>query len=94
MRLDLLCLMSAGFIMNLLMSDYDTVLLEDMNHKLDSLLEGQTAMGHMPRKLDEIDDRLCRVESDVGAIKLVLKDHSRILNEHSRDIAELKQAVA
>lgn len=55
----------------------DRVLLEDMNGKLDALLEGQEAMGHVPGQIREIDSRLRNVESDVKAIKAAVKDQSK-----------------
>lgn len=59
------------------MSDYDGILLEDMNHKLDALLEGQQAMGGVPRQIEEIDTRLRNVEIDVKAIKAVVTNHEK-----------------
>jgi hypothetical protein len=83
------------------MSGHDGILLEDMNHKLDAILEGQEAMGGVPCQIKKIDDRLRNVEIDVKAIKAVLKDHSKILNNHSgllrghsTQITELGQAAA
>lgn len=52
-------------------------LLEDINHKFDAIMEGQQAMAHLPKKVDQIDDRLQRVESDVTVIKLAVKDQSK-----------------
>lgn len=58
-------------------SHYGGILLEDMNDKLDALLEGQQSLAHVPAKLEEIDTRLSNVESDVKIIKLVVKHQSR-----------------
>jgi septal ring factor EnvC (AmiA/AmiB activator) len=75
------------------MSDYDGILLEDIDHKLDAILEGQQAMGSVPRQIDEIDTRLRGVESDVKTIKLVLKDHSGQIAEVKSDVKAIRTAV-
>lgn len=54
---------------------YEGALLEDINHKFDAILEGQQSLANVPRKLDDIDERLGRVESDVKAIKAVITNH-------------------
>ncbi len=60
------------------MSDYDiAIILEDVNDKFSAILEGQQAMAHLPRQVDEIDARLQRVESDVKVIKLAVKDQTK-----------------
>jgi len=66
------------------MSDYDGVLLEDINHKLDAILESQAAMANVPGTIDDIDERLQNVESDVKVIKAAAmdlsQDHTRLTN--------------
>lgn len=56
---------------------YGGVLLEDMNDKLDVILEGQQSLAHVPAKLEEIDTRLSNVEFDVKVIKLAVKHQSK-----------------
>lgn len=63
-------------------SGYQVVLLEDINGKLDAILEGQ-ANAPLLARFNSMDKRLQRVESDVVVIKAVLTDQSRVLNEHS-----------
>jgi hypothetical protein len=75
------------------MSDHDMVLLEDINHKFDAIMEGQALLAPMARKLDNVEERLIRVESDVKIIKKVLTGHSRQLRKHDKQIAALKQAT-
>jgi len=79
------------------MSDNDLVLLEDIDHKLDAIIEGQTLLAPMSRKLDEVDERLTVVEADVKVIKKVVTDESRItrhhtklLNDHETRISDLE----
>ncbi|MGC1176588.1 MAG: hypothetical protein WA843_00815 [Candidatus Saccharimonadales bacterium] len=69
------------------MSDYDAILLEDINHKLDAILEGQQAMGGVPRQIEDIDTRLGNVESDVKAIKAVVTHHDRHINKLEKAVA-------
>jgi|GEM_PF-1827328 len=66
------------------MGDNDAVLLEDIDHKLDALLEGQTLLAPMSRKLDNVDERLTRLEADVKVIKKVVTDESRVTRQHTK----------
>ncbi len=75
------------------MGDYDAILLEDINHKFDAILEGQTAMAHVPGQLHEIDTRLKNVESDVKIIKTAATDQSRRLDNHEQRITRLEQSA-
>jgi hypothetical protein len=59
------------------MSDNDGVLLEDIDHKLQAVLEGQASMADVPGQISEIDSRLRNVELDVKVIKAVIKDQSK-----------------
>jgi hypothetical protein len=68
----------------LTMSHNDAVLLEDIDHKLDALLEGQTLLAPMSRKLDNVDERLTRLEADVKVIKKVVTDESRVTRRHTK----------
>jgi hypothetical protein len=67
---------------------YVGALLEDINHKFDILVEGQASMAHVPRKLDDIDDRLKTVELDVKTIKLAVKDQGKDHKKLKRRVAE------
>lgn len=58
--------------------------MEDLNDKLDALLEGQIPLAPMSRKIDGIDERLIRVESDVKIMKRVLTEHSNYIRRHDR----------
>jgi septal ring factor EnvC (AmiA/AmiB activator) len=60
------------------MADNDTdVLLEDINHQLKTVLEGQAAMASVPGDISEIKDRLTTVQDDVKAIKAAVTDQSK-----------------
>jgi hypothetical protein len=70
-----------------MMSDRDTdVLLEDINHQLKAILEGQAAMANMPADIAEIKVRLTNVESDIGAIKAAIKDETRESRAHDNQL--------
>lgn len=68
------------------MTNEDRVLLEDMNGKLDAILEGQEAMGHMPGQLRDMDSRLERIESEVTGMKAAMRDEFRDSNKKCTDI--------
>ena len=70
------------------MTDKGRMLLEDMNHKLDALLEGQQSMARVPGQIEEIDTRLRDVEIDVKAIKAVVTNH------HDKRITKLEKTAA
>ena len=74
------------------MADNDTnVLLEDINHQLKAVLEGQAAMASVPRDISEIKDRLTAVEGDVKAIKAAVTDQSKEnIGIHSQQEAQFK----
>lgn len=75
------------------MSDHDTILLEDMNHKLDAILEGQQAMAHVPGKLESIDQRLSNVEADTHVIKLAVKAQTQDHRQLKKRVTRLEQAA-
>ena len=68
------------------MSNNDRVLLEDIDHKLDAIMEGQQAMAHVPAKISRIEERLDGIESELVAIKAVARDHSELLSNHTRQL--------
>ena len=75
----------------------DAVLLEDMNHKLDILLEGFSLIAPMSRKLDNVDERLTRLEEKVDVITQVVthesqvtRTHAKRLNNHETRITDLE----
>jgi hypothetical protein len=79
------------------MSDNDAVLLEDIDHKLDLILEAHAALAPLPQKVNKLDERLTIVEADVKVIKKVVTDESRItrhhtklLNDHETRISDLE----
>jgi hypothetical protein len=79
---------------------YDGVLLEDINHKVDMILESQAALA-TSMELGAVDERLIRVETNVEIIKRVVTEHSTSikqqnnrLNSHNKRITTLEQQTA
>ncbi len=66
--------------------DYTGVLLEKIQDQLQRLAE---AMADVPTKVDDIDQRLREVESDVKVIKAAVTDQSRQLQEQSQRLNTL-----
>ena len=64
------------------MGDNDTVLLKNISHKLDVLLEAQSIMA-TSMQVKAIDKRLIGVEADVKVIKKVVTDESRVTRRHT-----------
>jgi hypothetical protein len=54
--------------------DYTGILLEDIDHKLDAILESQVLLAPMSQKLNDVDERLSHVEADVKVIKAAVTD--------------------
>jgi hypothetical protein len=69
--------------------DHFEAALEYFNDKLDMIIEAIAPLGPMQIKMNEMDDRLSRVESDVTIIKRVVKEHSRELSDHDLAIHRL-----
>jgi hypothetical protein len=59
------------------MSDHDGILLEDINHKLEAILEGQQAMGTVPGDIAQLKDDMIVVRGDIKVIKAVVTNHER-----------------
>ncbi len=62
---------------------YTAVLLEDINHKFDFIVESLAGMA-TAKQLQAVDDRLVRVENDVKIMKKVLGEHSCELDKHDK----------
>jgi hypothetical protein len=81
-----------GFIMNITMSDNDAVLLEDIDHKLSAVLEGQDAMAHLPGAVTKLQEDMTEVKADIKTVIAVVTDHSRQLTNHEVRITGLERA--
>lgn len=79
--------------MTLTMSDLDNILLEDINHKFDAILEGQAAMAHVPGDVAQLKADMFEVKADVKTIKAVITSHSSQLDDHEDRITKLEQPV-
>jgi peptidoglycan hydrolase CwlO-like protein len=88
--------------------EYEGVLMEAMNDKLDALAEGFDTFKDVPSRLDRIESDVSELKSDVKVVKGVLHIHSADIAEiksdikviksdlhtHSADITELKAKIA
>ena len=70
---------------------YQGVLLEDINHKFDVIVEYLAPLAKLPRKVDQIDERLQRVESDVKVIKRVVTDQGKDHKQLEGRVATLER---
>lgn len=77
------------------------VLGEVLMDELKTIREYVEDVPGIKRKLDEVDERLISVESDVTVIKAAVRDISgrlqsveEVVKDHDRDIRSLKQKVA
>jgi peptidoglycan hydrolase CwlO-like protein len=62
---------------------YEGALLEDINHKLDAIMEGQQAMASLPGDVAQLKEDMSDVKNDLEAIKAVAREHSELLSEHT-----------
>lgn len=53
------------------------VLLEDMNGKLDAILEGQEAMGHIPGDIAQLKEDMFDVKNEIKGMKAAMQDEFR-----------------
>ena len=74
-------------------SDNFGLVLEHIESRLAAILEGQAAMVTVPTRLRIIDDRLANIETDMSAIKAVVTDHSRQLDNHEIRITDIEAAA-
>ena len=74
--------------------DRISFVLEHLEDQLKAILEGQSALAGVPIQLQNIDDRLGRVEDDVKAIKVAVTDQTQQLNNHETRITDLEQTTA
>ncbi len=89
----LICLASRDYTDKTMKDSYVGILLEDIDGKLDALLEGQTLLAPMARRIEDMDDRLINVESSLAAAIAVLTGHSQDLQGHDRRIIKLEHKV-
>lgn len=73
---------------------YQAVLLEDINHKFDAIMEGQAAMASVPGDIAQLKSDMIEVKTDIKTMKAVLTGHSSQLNDHETRITTLEQQAA
>ncbi|HTB48655.1 MAG TPA: hypothetical protein VK712_01085 [Verrucomicrobiae bacterium] len=75
------------------MSDNDGVLLEDIDHKLQAILEGQAAMASMPSDIAGLKIDMAEVKLDIKVIQAAVKDQSKQHNRLVGRVTKLEQTV-
>jgi len=83
---------------NATMSDNDKhlldIVLEDVNDKFQTLIEGQTAMASVPEDIRQLKEDMSEVKGDIRAIKAVVTDHSALLLNHDQQLADMRRATS
>ena len=75
-------------------------IIEDIDDKLDLILEAHAALAPLPERVNEIEERLAKVESDTCVIRRVVTEYSqelKIINQkldhhHSR-LGKLENSI-
>ena len=73
--------------------DYMAILLEDMNHKFDIIMEAIQPLPTLLRDMAVLKTDVDDIKADIKIIKAAVTDHSKILLRHDREIARLNGAV-
>lgn len=76
------------------MSDNDAVLLEDMNHKFDVILEYVAPLASVPEDIRQLKEDMAEVKGDIRVIKAVITDHSALLLNHDQRLTKLESRAA
>ncbi|HSX46183.1 MAG TPA: hypothetical protein VLG27_04255 [Candidatus Saccharimonadia bacterium] len=74
-------------------SHYAGALLEEIDSKIDMVLEGQADLAGVPVRLQNIEGHLENVEDEIKAIKAAIKDQGRELKEHGRRLGSIDSRV-
>lgn len=72
--------------------NYTNVILEEMNSKLDAVLEITIANQSKIDKIDKIEADVAELKADMKTVKRVLTDTNKDLRLHDRRITKLEQA--
>lgn len=71
-------------------ADYIAVVLEDMNAKFDLILEIVRPLTPLPQQMRELSEKVDRVETEIGVIKKVIRQHSDSLRDHKDRLCQLE----
>ena len=69
------------------MTDQDWILLEDMNRKLDAILESQQSMASVPGDIAILKDDMIVVKGDIKTIKAVVTNHEKRITKFEKTTA-------
>ena len=67
--------------------EYFEVVLEDINSKIDAIMEIVIPLAALPARLDRLESKVDMMAADIKVIKLVV-------GQHTEEIAELKRRTA
>lgn len=72
-------------------SHYESVLLEEIHSDIQTLLEGQQSLAHVPGDLAQLKDDMIAVKTDIKTIKLVVKGQSKDYRALKRRVTTLER---
>ncbi len=67
---------------------YEGALLEDINGKLDAILEGQAAMASVPSRLASLETNMATVKFDLKTLKTAVTDEFREVRGEFREVKQ------
>ena len=68
------------------------VLLEDINHKLDAVLQGIAPLASVPARLSDLENSMGDVKTELKLIRTTLKIHSSQIDKHEVRVTNLEAA--
>lgn len=74
--------------------DHVAILLEDIDSKIEAVLEAMPSSAEISQRFGALDERLEQIESNVKAIKAAVTDQSAELRDHQHRISDLERAAA
>lgn len=74
-------------------TDRILVLVEDMNHKFDVIMEYLKPLQTLPQQVKDLTERVDVMAGDIHIMKAVLTDQSRTLNNHENRIVHLENSI-
>ena len=73
-------------------ANYSDIILEDVNSKLDLILETLMPLTVLPAEMREVREELEDINNKFDVSTVVIKDHSHQLSSHETRIAKLESA--
>ena len=77
---------------------YSGVMLEDINHKLAAIMEGQKAMAGVPSAITRLEDDMTDVKTRLATMQAAMKDEGKEqrtkIDNHEGRLTMLEKSVA